>query len=159
MYVLLKNGGVKRVSDGAIIPEAVSNRHWGEYLKWVEDGNTPIQVKPSQYHTLVDGEWILSEEKQKESDTVDGETEFKRKIKLGFEYEGNVYQCAEDDLVLWQRGVILMERHGFAKTNAVDIDNGEHSVTLAQLKQISEKAEDTYFTRWFEYQGIKNGTT
>ena len=32
---------IKRLSDGACIPFAPDNTDYQEYLKWVEEGNTP----------------------------------------------------------------------------------------------------------------------
>ena len=33
--------GVKDTETGAFIPNATGNRHWREYLVWVDEGNTP----------------------------------------------------------------------------------------------------------------------
>ena len=33
---------VIRMEDGACIPFALDNRDYQEYLKWIEDGNTPL---------------------------------------------------------------------------------------------------------------------
>ena len=41
-YKLSKFGkGVIRLKDKASIPECIDNTDWQEYLKWVQDGNTP----------------------------------------------------------------------------------------------------------------------
>lgn len=42
MYQLTKNGNtVRRLSDGAIIPESEGNRDWQEYQDWLSVGNIP----------------------------------------------------------------------------------------------------------------------
>ena len=40
MYKLIE-GGVKRLADGACIPECETNTDWQEYQKWLSEGNTP----------------------------------------------------------------------------------------------------------------------
>lgn len=48
MYKLIKNlfndkiNQVKRLSDNAFIPFDLDNRDYKEYLKWLEEGNTPL---------------------------------------------------------------------------------------------------------------------
>jgi len=37
----LQNQSIKRLSDGAILPLAVGNRDYDEYLVWLSEGNTP----------------------------------------------------------------------------------------------------------------------
>ncbi len=39
MYQLSRHG-VKRLSDGALIPPDPENKEWREYLAWVAEGNT-----------------------------------------------------------------------------------------------------------------------
>jgi hypothetical protein len=34
--------GVMRVEDGALIPFSLDNRDYQAYLKWLEEGNTPL---------------------------------------------------------------------------------------------------------------------
>ena len=41
MYQLTTGTSIKRLSDGAFIPQAPGNRDYAEYLEWVESGNTP----------------------------------------------------------------------------------------------------------------------
>lgn len=33
---------IKRVSDGASIPMNIENTDYQKYLKWLDDGNTPL---------------------------------------------------------------------------------------------------------------------
>lgn len=40
MYKLTKSG-VKRLSDGAHIPNDPKNKDWRKFQKWVDEGNTP----------------------------------------------------------------------------------------------------------------------
>ena len=48
MYKLIKNlitkntNFVQRMSDNAFIPFDEANSDYQEYLKWLEDGNTPL---------------------------------------------------------------------------------------------------------------------
>lgn len=40
---------IQRISDKAIIPTVTSNRDYQEYLKWLEEGNTPLPAdEPSE---------------------------------------------------------------------------------------------------------------
>lgn len=45
MYQLV-DGGVKRLSDGAIIPSDQRNEMYAEYLVWLAEGNTPLPYEP-----------------------------------------------------------------------------------------------------------------
>jgi hypothetical protein len=43
MYKLIKNQNtVNRISDNAFIPFNEANTDYQEYLKWLEEGNTPL---------------------------------------------------------------------------------------------------------------------
>ena len=43
MYKLIKNQNtVNRISDNAFIPFEPANTDYQEYLKWLEEGNTPL---------------------------------------------------------------------------------------------------------------------
>ena len=47
MYKLIKNlrnetNSVQRLSDNAFIPFAPDNTDYQAYLKWIEEGNTPL---------------------------------------------------------------------------------------------------------------------
>ncbi len=55
MYKLIKNkltnkiNIVQRLSDNAYIPFDLANRDYQEYLKWLEEGNTPLPAdEPTQ---------------------------------------------------------------------------------------------------------------
>lgn len=41
MYQLTTGTSIKRLSDGAFIPNDPGNRDYREYLDWLEAGNTP----------------------------------------------------------------------------------------------------------------------
>ena len=41
MYKLTQYNNVLRTTDGASIPIDSANRDYAEYLKWLEEGNTP----------------------------------------------------------------------------------------------------------------------
>ena len=51
MYQLIKNidgvmlDSVKRLSDNAFIPFAEANTDYQAYLKWLEEGNTPLPAE------------------------------------------------------------------------------------------------------------------
>ena len=51
MYKLIRNkpnnqiDTVFRLSDNAFIPFSESNRDYQEYLKWLEEGNTPLPAE------------------------------------------------------------------------------------------------------------------
>jgi hypothetical protein len=38
--------GIRRVSDGAFIPEDARNADWIAYTKWLAEGNTPADADP-----------------------------------------------------------------------------------------------------------------
>ena len=43
MYKLIKDiKSIQRLSDGAFIPMDEANTDYQAYLKWVEEGNTPL---------------------------------------------------------------------------------------------------------------------
>jgi len=45
MYKLLKSG-IRRLADGACIPDAAGNSDWQQYQKWLAAGNTPQPADP-----------------------------------------------------------------------------------------------------------------
>lgn len=44
MYKLTNNGNIIRLSDKATIPMSEENSDYKNYLKWIEEGNTPDPV-------------------------------------------------------------------------------------------------------------------
>jgi hypothetical protein len=46
MYQLTTSTSIKRLSDGAFIPNDPGNRDYREYLDWLEAGNTPEPAPP-----------------------------------------------------------------------------------------------------------------
>lgn len=48
MYKLTQDASVVlRVSDGAFIPADPTNRDYAEYMRWLDEGNTPDPVGPA----------------------------------------------------------------------------------------------------------------
>lgn len=46
MSYKLINYGVRRLADGAFIPDAAGNSDWERYQVWLADGNTPEPADP-----------------------------------------------------------------------------------------------------------------
>ena len=44
MYKKIKNDNdvIQRISDGAFIPFSLDNTDYQSYLKWLDEGNTPL---------------------------------------------------------------------------------------------------------------------
>jgi hypothetical protein len=45
-YKLTTSPSIYRISDGAFIPPDPDNRHYQEYLSWLEEGNEPLPADP-----------------------------------------------------------------------------------------------------------------
>jgi len=45
-YQLTHSDTIKRLSDNAFIPLSLANTDYQEYLKWLEEGNTPLPPDP-----------------------------------------------------------------------------------------------------------------
>lgn len=59
MYQSQKDGCIIRLSDNAIIPNDTRNKDWIKYQQWLQEGNIPIPLQPSLYHTLNNNnEWV-----------------------------------------------------------------------------------------------------
>lgn len=54
MYQLTNSAFIKRLSDGAFIPEDSGNRDWQDYERWVADGNAPL---PAEQEPFRDSVW------------------------------------------------------------------------------------------------------
>ncbi len=44
MYQLTNSMSIRRIADGAFIPVEIQNVDYANYLKWLEEGNTPKPV-------------------------------------------------------------------------------------------------------------------
>lgn len=57
MYKLIANStSIVRLADGAFIPADPANSDYAAYLRWVEEGNEPVQPVDERYYTVeVDG--------------------------------------------------------------------------------------------------------
>ena len=67
-YILME-GAIKCQATGGSIPKVTGNRHYREYLAWLEEGNTPIPIQPSPYHELIDNEWVEDTELKEKTET------------------------------------------------------------------------------------------
>jgi len=45
-YQLTQGNTIKRLSDNAFIPPSIANTDYQQYLKWLEEGNTPLPPDP-----------------------------------------------------------------------------------------------------------------
>ena len=71
MYQLTTGTSIKRLSDGAFIPQAPGNRDYAEYLDWLDEGNEPepapvppIPVEPTPSEKLAASGLTIEELKQ-----------------------------------------------------------------------------------------------
>jgi hypothetical protein len=39
---------IQRIEDGAFIPSDPNNRDYQEYVKWLDSGNRPVEIVPSE---------------------------------------------------------------------------------------------------------------
>jgi hypothetical protein len=46
MYQLTSNDSIIRLSDGAFVPADSDNSDYAAYLRWLEEGNTPLPAAP-----------------------------------------------------------------------------------------------------------------
>ncbi|QSH40923.1 hypothetical protein P0136_10700 [Lentisphaerota bacterium ZTH] len=60
--------GVIRIADGMYIPVAEENSDYRYYLKWLENGNKPRPIRPSEYHKWDDKnhKYVADEEQSNE---------------------------------------------------------------------------------------------
>ena len=66
-YKLLEDSVFDNLSSHSI-PDVPSNRHWQEYQEWLAEGNTPIPIRPSEHHNLINDKWVLNGAAKKKAD-------------------------------------------------------------------------------------------
>ena len=110
-YQLTGNGVLDR-ETGVSIPAAPGSRHYLEYVKWCEDGNTPIPAQPSPYHVLDGNEvWVEDVATKEDAEGQEILKEADKKLPRGVEdlidtlvskniiLATDLPQCVQDTLV------------------------------------------------------------
>lgn len=102
---------------------------------------------PGSYIAQANGTW------KKEKDLVKKEAKDVMLAVLdgGFEYKGVVYQCREDDITQWHRGLALLDLTGDTEIEARADDNTMHLLTKAEYTELCVQAGRSYHTALTKY--------
>ncbi len=120
MYRIINDHQIFRTETGAIIPVCADNSDYKKYLKWLEDGNTPIAIKPSNYHVLDDSNnWIIDESKRAELIQIIGEkidTKTEHDIIYTFVFNNVEIRLNRDDQFNFSQDVLIKDTHDYPHT-------------------------------------------